>query len=398
VSGSASRWTAFRRWVPWLALTNAMFWAALWIAHAADGAQRDWSHFHDTARLVLAGRVNEIYPGHTHGLPFLHPPYFALALVPFGLLSRTAGYFACILSTVLALAGALWLLRRTLQRSAPRSSPGDRSRFAVGALIVVGSASWNVMMALGQVSAWYLLILCATLSLWMRGERAWAGAVVALMMLKPNLGAVFPLIFLARGQWRVLVGWCAGSLVLLLATLPFGLEVWAHYLTFMRSSSGLIDKIPVWRQHTMRAFWHSFVDAPALLLALWVASALPLVAATGWAWLETALVAKNLPRLFGVTILLLVTCNPYLHHYDTLILAVPGLVWYLDRDSYSSPLLHRVCGGCLLVAYLVQMVSVWLVQGGWSLVGPPLAVWLLADAFDLARRPAGRPSAAPAMR
>ena len=66
-----------------------------------------------------------------------------------------------------------------------------------------------------------------------------------------------------------------------------------------------------------------------------------------------------------------------------LLVALPGLVWYLDRDSYRSATLHRVCGGALLVAYVVQQLSVWLIQGGWSLVGPTLAVWLVADALDL---------------
>jgi hypothetical protein len=102
-------------------------------------------------------------------------------------------------------------------------------------------------------------------------------------------------------------------------------------------------------------------------------------------WLKTDLDAKNLPRLFGVTVLMIVTCSPYLHHYDALLLALPGLVWYLDREGYHSARLHRVCGVALLAAYLIQQVSVWVIESGWSLVGPAVAVWLLADLLDLAR-------------
>ena len=366
---------ALAAWVPWLALANVMFWTFFWVGHVTNGAERDWSLFHDTARLVLAGRPDEIYPGHTRGLPFLHPPYFIWPFVPLGLLSRTGGYLVCTLSTVLAMAGALGLMRRAL--------PGDRKRFAVGTLVVLGSVSWTAMIGLGQVSSWYLLILCGSLSLWMRGEGVWAGAVVSLMMLKPNLGAAFPLIFLARRQPKLLGGWLAGFLLLLGSTLPFGPDIWTHYLHSMRSLSSIIDKIPVWRQHTVLAFWRSFIHSPSLLAKLWVASTVPLVAATGWAWLKTDLAPKNLPRLFGVTVLMIVTCSPYLHHYDALLLALPGLVWHLDKDGYRSATLHRVSGGALLAAYLIQQVSVWLVQGGWSLVGPALAVWLVADVLDL---------------
>lgn len=364
------------RWFPWLALPNAALWTLLWLRQATDGAQRDWRHFHDTARLILAGRANEIYPGYTPGLPFLHPPYAVWPFVPFGWLSRTGGYLACMLSTVLAMAGALWLLRRAL--------PADRRRFAVGVLVILGSASWTATLALGQVSAWYLLILCACLSLWMRGERGWAGAVVSLLMLKPNLGAVFPMIFLARRQWRLLGGWLAGVVLLLGSTLPLGPGVWGHYFESMRSVSGLIDRIPVWKQHTMLAFWRSFVHAPRVLGILWLASAIPLAAATGWTWLRSDLSAQNLPRLFGVTVLMIVTCSPYLHHYDALLLALPGLVWYLERDRYRSATLHRLCGAALLAAYLIQYASLWLLDRGWSLVGPALAVWLVAEILDLA--------------
>jgi hypothetical protein len=46
-------------------------------------------------------------------------------------------------------------------------------------------------------------------------------------------------------------------------------------------------------------------------------------------------------------------------------------------------------GAALLVAFVTQEVSVWIVERGWSLVGPALAVWLVADAVDL-----GAPSTA----
>jgi hypothetical protein len=378
MSGPEARKAALVRLVPWLALAYLMFWTFLWIGHPTDGAARDWSHFHDTARLILAGRRDEIYPGHTPGLPFLHPPYFVWLLVPFGWLSRTGGYLAWSAATVLAMAGALALLRRIL--------PGDRRRFTVGVLVVLGSASWTAMMALGQASSFYLLILCAGLALWSRGARGGAGAILALMMLKPNLGAVFPLIFLLRRQGWVLLGWLLGFLVLVISTVPLGADVWSHYLTSLRSLAGLVDHLPPWRQHTLLAFWRSLGHSPAWpVRALWAASVAPLAALTGWAWLKTEPTAQNLPRLFGVTVLLIATASPYLHHYDALIVALPALVWYLAPGSYRSSTLRRICGGALATAYLFQQVSVWLIQGGWSLVGPALAVWLWADALDLIR-------------
>ena len=43
--------------------------------------------FHDTARLVLASRSSEIYPGVTEGYPFFYPPYFVPFVAPLGMFS-----------------------------------------------------------------------------------------------------------------------------------------------------------------------------------------------------------------------------------------------------------------------------------------------------------------------
>ncbi|MEP6653103.1 MAG: glycosyltransferase family 87 protein, partial [Myxococcales bacterium] len=324
----------------------------------------------------LDGRAAEIYPGHTQGLPFLHPPYFVWVILPFGLLSRTGGYLASAAAAIFAMALAMWLLRRVL--------PGDRKRFGWAVLAVLGSASWTVALVLGQPSAWYLLFICATLFLWTRGQPVWAGMVISLMMLKPNVGLVFPLLFVVRGERRLLLGWLAGFSVLLLSTIPLGATVWRGYLEGMRTVSGIVDQIPTWRQHTIAAFWRSFVHGPRLRTALWLACALPLAAVTGWAWLKADRKRSALPRLLGITVLLAVTCSPYLHHYDAIIVALPGMVWYLDPGSFRSTILRHVCGAALLAAYLIQQVSLWGMQGGLSLVGPALAVWLVADALDLA--------------
>ncbi|MEO5767987.1 MAG: glycosyltransferase family 87 protein [Polyangia bacterium] len=354
------------------------------MADAASGADRDWRHFYDTARLVLDGRASEIYPGHTQGLPFLHPPYFVWAILPFGLLSRTGGYLASTAASIFAMAAAMWFLQRVL--------PGDLKRFGWAVLAVLGSASWTVALALGQPSPWYLLFICATLFLWTRGQPVRAGMIISLMMLKPNLGLVFPLLFVARGERRMLLGWLAGFSVLLLSTIPLGATVWMRYLEAMRTVSAIVDQIPTWRQHTIAAFWWSFVHTPRLRTALWLACALPLAALTGWAWLKADRKSSALPRLLGITVLMAVTCSPYLHHYDVIIVSLPGMVWYLSPRSFRSATLRQVCGASLLAAYLIQQVSLWGMQGGLSLVGPVLAVWLVADALDLA---AGEVGAAP---
>ena len=338
----------------------------------------DWVMFHDTARLVLSSRWGEIYPGVTPRYPFFYPPYFLPFVVPLGWFSRSWAYVL----VVLAMAGAMTASFSALRLVLPAKTPS----YATGVLVVLSSASWSVMFVAGQLSASYLLILVLGLVLWSRNSRLAAGAVLSLMMFKPNLGLVFPPIFLARRQWALLAGWTAAFLLLVTTTFPLGVGIWIDYLGSFRTLADTVaGRIPMWKQQTIYAFWRTALGAPGApkVLTLWALSALPLGVVTAAAWLKAPLDSRHLPRLFGITVLALVCCNTYLFLYDGLLLALPGMVWYMQRDHYRSATCHRIGGAALLFVYVWQHLTTWVLQGGWALVGPAVGVWLIAEAWDL---------------
>ena len=337
----------------------------------------DWVMFHDTARLLLSSRWGEIYPGVTKDYPFFYPPYVVPFLGPLGLLSRSWAYAL----VVMAMAGAMTAAFLALRLMLPAKTPN----YTTGVLVVLSSASWSVMLVAGQLSAWYLLFLVLGLVLWTWNSRLAAGAVLSLMMFKPNLGLVFPAIFVARRQWALLAGWTAGFLLLVASTLPLGVGIWVDYLGSFRTLADTVaGRIPMWKQQTIYAFWRSALGTPdAKLLTLWALSALApgLVAAA--AWMKAPLDSRHLPRLFGITVLALVCCNTYLFIYDGILLALPGMVWYMQRDRYRSGTCHLIAGAALLFVYVWQHLTTWVLHGGWALVGPAVGVWLIADAWDL---------------
>jgi hypothetical protein len=363
-------------------LTIYSFLNAAWVVHLwaapAGSVVIDWWMFHDTARLLVTGRVREIYPGVTENLPFFYPPYFALLLAPLGLMSRSRGYLVCVLGMSAAGVAALEMLRRVLR--------ADGRGYFVGVLVVLSSASWNTMFFLGHLSAAYVLLLTAGLFLWVRGRALAAGAVLSLMMLKPNLGLIFVPLLLIRRQWDALAGWLGGFLLLIAVSLPLGSGIWADYFRCLPTASGAVGAlIPMWKQQTLYAFWRTALGTPQSprVVALWLASIAPLLALTAVAWRRTVVDGERLPRLFGLTVLAMVSCNVYLFLYDGLLLAVPGLVWYGHRGTYRSPACHCICGIALTVVYVWQHLSAWVLHGGWALVGPAVAVWLVADSWDL---------------
>jgi hypothetical protein len=370
-------------YIPRFALILFASISALWVGRVFwSGFEctlgADWVMFHDTARLVLSGRWGEIYPGVTTGYPFFYPPYFVLFVAPLGLLSRSWAYAL----VVLVMAGAMTASFSALRRLLPARTPS----YATGVLVVLSSASSILMFVSGQLSAVYLLILVVGLVLWSPGSRPAAGAVLSLLMLKPNLGLVFPPIFLARRQWALLAGWTTGFLLLVATTIPLGVGIWVDYLgSFRTLGNAVAGQIPMWKQQTIYAFWRTALGTPNPpgVLALWALSVLPLGVVVAAAWLKTPLDGRHLPRLFGITVLALVCCNPYFFTYDGLLLTLPGMVWYMQRDGYRSETCHRIAGSALLFVYAWQQLTTWVLHGGWALVGPAVGVWLVADVWDL---------------
>lgn len=78
-------------------------------------------------------------------------------------------------------------------------------------------------------------------------------------------------------------------------------------------------------------------------------------------------------------------CSPYGFLYDGLLLAIPGLVWFLRPETYGTARRHFWCGVAIAAAYVFQEVSGW-IQRGPALTGLAIVAWLVADAIDFLLR------------
>lgn len=364
--------------------------AAAWATQLWQGwdnpetLNRDWTAFHRAGRLLWDGQSRDIYPGSFDAkYPFLYPPFFVYACAAIGWMPAGWAYAACIALAILALAGAILALKTLL--------PGRSGDYATVTLVVLASAPWNGLVVVGQISSLFLLLIVAGFLAWRRGRPMLAGAVFALLAIKPNLGVIFAIVCIAKGQWRMLGGMALATAILLLTTLPLGIGVWQDYLAAssemaVHLKSGSLD---IWKHQTLFAFWQGtlgIVLSPRWLQVLWGASIVPLVLATGAAW-RGKLDPSRLPRLLAITVLLVVACNPYVYFYDGLLLMIPGIVWYVDRRGYASTRCHRLAGIALVVAYAWQHLSLWVLKGGWPLVGVAVSIWLLIEVYDLTFAP-----------
>ena len=344
-------------------------------------APSDWRLFYDTAQLLLSGQAGEIYPGVTAGYPFLYPPPFVWHVAWLGLLSPGGAHIGLVLVMITALLAALLLLHRGL-------SDGGR-RLDSWIFVVLSSASWFWMLAAGHISAWFVLLLAGSLLLWTSGRELAAGLVLGFLAIKPHYCLPFLLCFVLARAWPVLAGSFITIALLAFSTLPLGDDLWSKYFEQFGSLNGVITAIPPWKQITVLAFWRSVLgdNQPWIAAVATALTAAPCLVVVALAWIRKARISCAVPRLFGLTVLMLLSCNVYAFHYDGLLLTIPGAVWYLRDHEYANAKHHLAAGVMIFLAYAAQHASTLVHENSLAWTGAVLAVWLIIDGRDLLAYP-----------
>ncbi len=182
---------------------------------------------HDPAGLYVAPAITAIertiigVPIGANGyMPFINPPFAAVALAPFaGLPSQVARVAWAGLSVIALAAAATWIARPL----------AGRQRIAAALLVALSYPAYHSL-AEGQSSALLLLGSVAALQAARLGSWRLAGLALASLWLKPQL-IVLPLIALALDRrWGAVGSALVGGLVLVVASLPFvGIGAYADY-------------------------------------------------------------------------------------------------------------------------------------------------------------------------
>jgi len=247
------------------------------------------------------------------GLPYLYPPYFAIALSPLARLPYSSA-FAAWLAVNCALLG---ITLRALQRLVSISG-----RAAV--LFWVASASFlPVFLAAtqGQVSILLLTALTMSLVALRAGHEGIAGAALALATVKPFYLPVFLLLLAIRGHYRALLSFAGGSAALLVAGAPAG---------------GLNSVVAYGRQVQLASHWHAlFGFAPQRNQSLSGAFTLSLPSGiSSVAWLVTAILitgvfvrlawrSRQLELSWALATVAALLISPHVFVHDLTILLLP---------------------------------------------------------------------------
>lgn len=312
--------------------------------------QADPARYYDmpTYLAALGPVVGAGYPGQL----WSYPPVALLIAAPFGLLPYLPALLLWTASGIVGFAVALRLWTRD---------------WRIIALLLVAPAALIGIMS-GQFALLAAAILLTVLR-W-RESRPWlAGALVGLLLVKPQLALLIPLLFVATGNWRAFAAAALSSLTLAaLVALIWGIDIWQVYVSAGIANQSLVLSDP---DHLAGPFMPTlFMNLRAIGVPIPVASALQMALAL----LAAALVwhrfrQRPAPHDLCANLLFLacaVSATPYMLSYDTLALAAVAVLALAAGQGRVAPLL----------AFFLPLLQI--VAGMAGVPGPSLIPILLA--------------------
>ncbi len=188
----------------------------------------DFAAFYVAGEFANEGRASEVYgptalydrgaqvAGGNYPIPFHYPPSFTWFL-------QVLPHLPYILATLLwGLIGIAvwWWIDRSLRPESKDSPP----------LIHVLSLTLALSVSQGQ-NGWLTAALLAGVGLHAQSQPFWAGALLGLLIYKPQFGLVAFAVLLASKNWRAITSAAAvAGAIILGSLLQFGLEPWIAFV------------------------------------------------------------------------------------------------------------------------------------------------------------------------
>lgn len=330
----------------------------------------DYAGFHAAASILSQGTPDQLYDFELHNrryheclphlpeearLPYVHPPFVALALRPLAALPYAWSFALWLLVSAGLYAVGLALLVRYLD-ALPRA---DRTT----AVLLALSFEPFIMEAWlgGQLSAVAFFCVAVALRCEARGRPLAAGAAFGLCLYKPTLLVLLlPMLLLGR-RWRTLAGVALTALVLaVVSVLGVGLRACVDYvevlLNFTRTMAESGSVLRLWKYVDLNSFFRLLLgETPARYALLLLAAGPPLVLLSVSWWRLDDGGAGRRRLIWAATLTWTLVANLYVGVYDT-VLVVPavflaaGALTPLGRDERSLPAGLRVL---LVLLYVV---------------------------------------------
>lgn len=349
----AAQWRRIARsWCVIMALLFCVYIARQWRVGMTDGAGHpfgeDFLNFWSAARLAISGQSALIYDlarfhdfetaivgGPIHLYHYSYPPVMWVITAPLGLLPYGAAWVVWQL-------GGWWAFAMAMRRLSP----------ANGVLLALALPAVMINAMSGQNGCWTAAILGWGLIL-LRDRPVLAGTILALFVVKPQLGWLIPLALLAGRQYRALAAFGATAILLILLTLPlFGLQSWLAYV-----QQGAMLKTAILEQGD--GTWHRMISIFILVRHLGASVAAAYAAQLVASALVALLVVRiwraegASPRAMAMLVMGVLTGSLYVSDYDCVMAGLAALWLWREGDGA----LHARIGLAILTPLFVALAA-----------------------------------------
>ena len=334
---------SFWRWLRTVAIGFAILfgiigvWSAVMNLFHSSGA--DFLSFWAAGKLVLRGQAELAYNITAHGLventivkvggrlPFPYPPPFLLFVTPFAIPSFGIGFILWVAATAAFYGFAT-----------ARSTP---------AFIAFGNTPACINFMIGQTGFLFCGIFVLGLSL-IESAPFVGGAILGVMILKPQLALLMPVAMLAGREWRVIASAILSAAIMaLLGLLLFGLKSYEGFWNILPFYVDMLrhNQEP-WNELASPFALARFAQVPenwALAIHAIVALTAAVLTARAW-WLK---LDERIPILAASTMLMV----PYFFTYDALLIVVP-MGWLYRHKQHALVLaLTWICVFIPIITY-----------------------------------------------
>jgi Glycosyltransferase family 87 len=324
------------RWGRTVAMGFGLLFIAIsiqaWLRNFSAANLTDYLSYWAAGKLALAGDAAAAYDVARHravelsvvqfkGLnPFPYPPPFLLAVTPFSLLPYMWGFAAWVMVT---LAIYLTLARRAIDVPFALAHPS---------VLINGWIGQNGFLTAGIFAAGTSML---------RERPFLAGAILGLLVIKPQLALLLPVAVIAGRLWPAIAGAVATSTALLLLSLVlFGTGAFTGFVQILPLYGDMMrqDKWP----------WNEFISLFAFLRYLGVGQTVALsvhtLVAIGAAVLTWIAWSRDWDEQNAVLAAATLLIPPYLLTYDALLMIIPmGFCLKQQPRPYLAALLWLLC-------------------------------------------------------
>jgi Glycosyltransferase family 87 len=296
---------------------------------------------------------------------FVHPPQTAWILLPLARLDPRTGYAVFLAIGIGCLAAAAWLLYRHVL---PESMDGRGRMVVAGTCLFSTTVGWSLWW--GAWDAFLVLPAAAAVVCSGSGRRFAAGLLLSLLLVKPNLIWLLPVLLAGARQWRTLAGFAVGALTWVL-TVPLIVGV-DHWLDWTKASAGVWDAVLA-SVSVPGAVSYLFSSTT---VTFWCAVVLGL-AAIVMTYIWRGRLRRNAELAIGLGIAVSLATSPYIFEYGLTLLAVPLCLW-----ARTQPRAAMAVAIGLSVAHLAVGFGL---DWHWEVFAPVIAVIGLARALPTVR-------------